>query len=133
MQTSRWLGLYATGRREEIKLASELAKITITIVLALILASSPACAQIVGELSLFLTDAPIRGWLPATGQCVKDADYIELASVMHEGDDWPYGRCDATHFRLPDLRGRIFIFNNDQTPAPSPAGVWMIRAYSDGQ
>lgn len=46
-------------------------------------------------------------WKWADGSCVEDARYPALSRAIHDGDNWPYGRCDETHFRLPDLRSNI--------------------------
>jgi hypothetical protein len=45
-------------------------------------------------------------YLPADGRCLDMARYSELANALHDGDNWPWGKCDDGHgFRLPDLRG----------------------------
>ncbi len=47
--------------------------------------------------------APVPdGFLIADGHCVANADYPELADVLHDGDMWPYGKCDDNHFHLPN-------------------------------
>jgi hypothetical protein len=42
-------------------------------------------------------------YLPADGRCVSVDQYPSLAEVLHNGDDWPYGRCEDHGFRIPDL------------------------------
>ena len=47
------------------------------------------------------------GYHLADGSCLADKDYPELAKVLHDGENWPYGRCDRYHFRLPDLTAKV--------------------------
>lgn len=42
-------------------------------------------------------------WTVPDGKCLMDKEYPELAEALHEKDNWPYGRCDADNFRLPNL------------------------------
>jgi len=48
------------------------------------------------------------GWLECAGQEELVADFPELAARL-EGLSWDPPASDADHFRLPNLRGRMFI------------------------
>ena len=50
-------------------------------------------------------DVP-KDYMWADGRCLAISEYPELARVIHDGDDWPYGRCGDDGFRIPDLRAR---------------------------
>lgn len=62
--------------------------------------------MMIGELvgTIIFALSPQTGYLSADGSCLSDSDYQELSDVLHDGKNWPYGRCDAEHFRLPDLK-----------------------------
>lgn len=66
---------------------------------------TPLDATIIGTV-IFSLGSPQHGWKKADGSCLKDSNHPQLSSILHDGDHWPYGRCDATRFRLPDLRGK---------------------------
>lgn len=43
-------------------------------------------------------------FLPADGRCLAITAYPKLAEVLHDGSNWPYGRCMYNYgFKLPDL------------------------------
>jgi hypothetical protein len=60
--------------------------------------------QPIGTLALLMIGI-YSDWLPAEGQCLNKFEYYSLAEVLHEGDYWPYGKCDEG-FRIPDLRSK---------------------------
>lgn len=42
-------------------------------------------------------------FFPSDGRCLAIAEYPKLASVLHDGDNWPYGRCMYNYgFKLPN-------------------------------
>lgn len=47
------------------------------------------------------TIPPSQEWIDADGSCLEDAKYPELSAILHSGVEWPFGRCDQTHFKLP--------------------------------
>lgn len=63
--------------------------------------------NIVGSIIYMATSAVIPNYMVADGTCLADKDYPELARVIHEGNNWPYGRCDSEHFKLPNFCGKI--------------------------
>lgn len=62
-------------------------------------------------------------YLPADGRCLPLKEYPELAEVLHEGDNWPYGRCGNDGFRLPNLQGMVKIRPLDDTAKLPPSGA----------
>lgn len=62
--------------------------------------------KIVGEL-IFTLSVATNGYLPADGRCLPIKLYPELSEVLHDGGNWPYGRCNFNSgFRLPDLTSK---------------------------
>lgn len=52
-----------------------------------------------------------RNWMNAAGQCLADREFPALAKALYsESAGWPYGRCDLTHFKLPDYSCRLDAF-----------------------
>lgn len=46
----------------------------------------------------------LMGYMVADGRCLPIKEYPQLAETLHDGDNWPYGRCNYNSgFRLPDL------------------------------
>lgn len=91
------------------------------IAILIVLFSSTCCRAQVPVGALVYSIAPIHSdkWFEADGRCLRDSDYPALADALHEGDNWPYGRCDGEHFRIPDLRpklGKTAIPNIRVTP-----------------
>ena len=44
-------------------------------------------------------------YMEAKGQCLNRDNFYELSELLHDGDYWPYGRCNnEIDFKLPDLR-----------------------------
>lgn len=60
--------------------------------------------QIIFSLALILNPFD---YLPADGRCLKINEYQELANILHDGDNWPYGKCNDYEFRLPDFKSNI--------------------------
>ena len=58
--------------------------------------------NIVGTIIYVAVSMIIPNYIIANGACLADKDYVELANILHNGDNWPYGRCDAEHFKLPN-------------------------------
>lgn len=51
-------------------------------------------------------------WMTPDGRCLSDTEYADLSKALHgDKNDWAYGRCDDTHFRLPNL-----LDQNNYTP-----------------
>lgn len=59
----------------------------------------------IGTILLAMANMIAPGFMPAEGQCLKTLEYPELADVLHDGDNWPYGLCDGG-FKIPDLRSK---------------------------
>lgn len=59
----------------------------------------------IGAVSFFAGSSAPSGWLLCYGQSLLRASYAELFSVIGT----TYGAADATHFSLPDLRGRTGV------------------------
>jgi Phage Tail Collar Domain len=57
----------------------------------------------VGTILIMLATANVPGWQPAEGQCLASSEFPELAEVLHDGKNWPYGKC-LGGFKVPDLR-----------------------------
>lgn len=63
--------------------------------------------QIIGEIILFVLGATIpQNHMIADGRCLDIREYSELADAIHDGDNWPYGKCEENKFKLPDLRSK---------------------------
>lgn len=74
------------------------------------LIASPVLAE-PGDIVNYAGRTPIAGhgseWLDADGSCVADAEFRALSEALHDGNNWPFGRCDSEHFRLPNLLGQM--------------------------
>ena len=64
-----------------------------------------------GSIQMFAGSTAPIGWLLANGASLLRADYPALFSVIGT----TYGSVDATHFTLPDLRGRVAVGKSTDT------------------
>ncbi|MFG1427799.1 phage tail protein [Roseixanthobacter glucoisosaccharinicivorans] len=67
----------------------------------------------IGEVRIFSTDYPPRGWMPCTGQILQVGQYQALFSVLGN----TYGGDGRTTFGIPDLRGRAAVCTGASTGA----------------
>lgn len=67
-----------------------------------------------GCIQMFAGSAAPQGWLLCNGAEYLKGDYTELNAIL-SADSYPYGQTNGsggagtTHFRVPDLRGRVAI------------------------
>lgn len=62
-------------------------------------------ARMIGEVFLFAGSATPLGALPCDGSLIEKATYPALYDAIGDA----FGSGDSTHFRLPDMRGRVPI------------------------
>lgn len=60
---------------------------------------------VIGQVTMYAGTAAPGGWLLCQGQSLLRTDYLDLFTVIGT----TYGFVDATHFTLPDLRGRFAL------------------------
>jgi len=99
-----------------------------------------------GCVQMFAGSAAPQGWLLCNGAEYLKGDYPEL-NTMLSADSYPYGQTNGsggagtTHFRVPDLRGRVAVgfgqgaglTNRNTLNAPSGAETHLLTGAESGQ
>ncbi len=73
---------------------------------------------VLGEIRLFLGEEIPEGWLPCDGRTIS----ISLNPPLFASLDTKYGGNGTTHFRIPDLRGRVPVGAGPGLPAGTIVG-----------